>query len=115
MWRVVKPNMRGGTVVIYANPRNVLAASLIGCDFLHLGIVLGDHQMAAHAELYAGDRRFRALISACMTKLTRQAFGYMRIVRKGDRLDGLPGMALKEIGDGFANGIVRRREDFLPL
>jgi hypothetical protein len=113
--RMIEANVGRGTVIVYAHPGNILAARLVSRDFLDLRAVRGDHLMAVHAELHTGNSGFRTLAHARMANLALQTFGEMSLVREGDGLNGLGGMALEKIGNGSAHAIVRRRENGISL
>jgi hypothetical protein len=92
--RVVEPDVSRNTVVVNPHPRNVLAAGLIRRHLLDFRPVLGDHQMATHAEFHARDGSIGTLVHARVADLAFQSSSKMHFMREGNRLDGLPGVAV---------------------
>jgi hypothetical protein len=112
---MIEPDVSRGAVVIDAYQGNIFATSLISCHFPDFGPVFGDYQMAAHAELHAGDGGFGSLIHSVVAGLALQSSGEMHLVREGDGLGRLSRMAVQEIADSAPHGGVRGGEDALRL
>jgi hypothetical protein len=113
--RVIEPDVGRGVVVVNPHPGNVFAARLIGRHLLDFGPVLGNHQMTTHAELHARDRRIGTLIHAGVAGLTLQSSSEMHLVREGNWLDGLGGVAIQKIAYRRSHASVSRRKSALCL
>ena len=66
---VIKLDVSRGAVVVNAYPGDVFTTRLVTGHFPDFRPIFGDHQMAAHAELHAGDGGIRPLIHASVADL----------------------------------------------
>jgi len=115
VWRMVELDVSGSAVVVNPHPGNVFAARLIGRHLLDFRPVLGDYQMTAHAELHARDGRIGPLVHARVANLTLQSSGEMHLVREGNRLGGLSGVAVQKLAYRSSHGAVSGRKSALWL
>jgi len=107
---VIEFHMRGRLKSVDALPGNVFAAGLIACELLDFRLVRGDHLMASHAEIDAGDARVRTLIDADVAIGALQAVCQVHFVRVGDGLYGFAAAAKKFL-HGVGDRAMLRGED----
>jgi hypothetical protein len=110
MRRVIELRVSGRLESVNALPGNVLTARAVGRELLDLRVVHGDHLMAGHAEIDAGNASVRALIHADMAIRALHAIGEMHFVGVGNGLDGF-GARSEELTDRVAHAAMRRREN----
>ena len=107
---VIELYVRGRLESVNALPGDVFSARAIGRELLDLGLVGGDHLMAGHAEIDAGDAGVGPLIDAHVAIGTLHSIREMHFVRVGDGLDGFCPRA-EEFPDRFGDRAMRRREN----
>jgi len=107
MRRVIEKHMSLRHEPVHPLPWHVLAFVVIRRQFLDSRFVFGDHPVAGHAELRAGNPRIRPLIHARVAHHALQSVRDVNIMRELDRLDRLR-TVIKKFGDRVANGTVCR-------
>ena len=107
---VIELHMRRRLKAVHALPGNIFPARTVCGEFLNLRLVRGDHLMAGHAEIDAGDSRIGALVYANVAIGTLHAVAEMHFVRIGDRLHGCRAKTEK-LADSGGNSAMLRCEN----